>query len=151
MWLGQLLNHGMASQCHQAALCLANFKHYRFSAWKDLIISGSRAKEPVSHLWRSTTLVCFLSSVKLVAVVKQEVWHIPQDANPRRSQQAKFTACVYLLNYYRSFSPLLSGQLLGCRTWWKLQRTASLWDSRLVGWLVCFSHHGTEVLWKPVA
>lgn len=41
--------------------------------------------------------------------MNQEVCHIPQDANPRLTQQIECTARVCQLNYPSSLSPLLPG------------------------------------------
>lgn len=43
------------------------------------------------------------------SLMKQEVWHIPQDANPRLTQHIECTARVCQLNYPSSLSLLLPG------------------------------------------
>lgn len=69
--------------------------------------------------------------------MNQEVCHIPQDANPRLTQQIECTARVCQLNYPSSLSPLLPGPWPGDDDSYK-----ALLVFEILGF---FPHHGNEV------
>lgn len=71
----------------------------------------------------------------------QEEWHIPQNANPRLTQQIECTARVCQLNYPSSLSPLLPGPWPGDDDSYK-----ALLVFEILGFFFFFSpHHGNEV------
>lgn len=70
--------------------------------------------------------------------MNQEVWHIPQDANPRLTQQIECTARVCQLNYPSSLSRLLPGPWPGDDDSYK-----ALLVFEILSFF--FPHHGNEV------
>lgn len=70
--------------------------------------------------------------------MNQEVCHIPQDANPRLTQQIECRARVCQLNYPSSLSPLLPGPWPGDDDSYK-----ALLVFEILGFF--FPHHGNEV------
>lgn len=70
----------------------------------------------------------------------QEEWHIPQNANPRLTQQIECTARVCQLNYPSSLSPLLPGPWPGDDDSYK-----ALLVFEILGFFFFSPHHGNEV------